>query len=223
MSALSFSTDFKPEKDLALHFIEISDAIAQTGAIFGIKIIPYRDPALMHFIKLKEKKKLQVLKAVYFQLEFFKAASSEGLHPNSPQLIWRIFSKMGIIPQSDIFDKMSEEDTIEVYHTGDSTSSFKNLKFFEFVSLSIEELYTLPWMDQWEVSSKIFLMFLETQTKINLAQYKRTFSPIFHHYQLREKLGEKRTFNIHLKWMSPIIFNGERKAIVVINRSSFAL
>lgn len=216
-----FQKRFVPEKNLQLHFLEISDEVSRLGQQFGVKIIPYRDSELPHFKKLTEEKQLDVLRYLSHQRDFFLMAQLDGLHPNSPQLVWRTLAKMGMTPQPDIFDKMTDENVVEVYHS-DNTTSFKNLKFFEFISFSLEEIYCLTWMEQASISTAIYLIFIEMGARLKLGKINRTFAPRFSRYQLREKLGEKRIFNIRVEWISPVSIDGKQSALIFVNRSSFA-
>lgn len=216
-----FQPIFQPNKDLPTHFREIGAEIQAVAARYKVDITPFWDNDLPHFCKLNEKKQLDVLKIMTHQRDFLVTAETDRLHPNDPKLIWRTLGNMGMTPLPDIFDKITEDDTVEVYHW-DSTTSFKNLKFFEFISLSLEEIYCLTWMEQRTHSPGVFLFFLEMNAKLRLAQVTKTFAPRFSKYFVTEKLAQKRRFHIHLKWISPVTQDGVKSAIICVNRSSFA-
>lgn len=213
---------FIPHKNLNEHFTELTKEIVLELRTYGIERLPFQDHTLPHFSKLTNDKKLQALKSLQYQLEFFKAAKSEGSHPNCRQLLWRMLTKIGYVPQSDIFDKITDEDNVEIYNVLDSTSLFKNLKFFEFVSMTMEEIYTLPWTEQWLHSPKVKLMFLEIQARTKLSECRETFSPIINHYTVSEKVSEKRKLSINMKWISPLKYQGQPQALLTICRCQFA-
>lgn len=210
-----------PSEDSLARFRALADQIKSLGAAFGVGIVPYRDDRLPHFHALSEKMRYGALRILEHQRDFLLAASAESLHPNDPKLIWRTLAKMGMTPLSDIFSKITVDDTVEVYHW-DGTTSFKNLKFFEFISLSLEEIYCLTWTQQRIHSPEVFFFFVEMNAKLRIAHYKKTFTPRFNRYYVTEKLGEKRTFYIHLKWVSPVTQDGVKCAVICVNRSSFA-
>jgi hypothetical protein len=216
-----FEPVFHPSKDLNLHFMEIADQIRDLAVSVNIRITPYRDESLPHFSNLSQVQKLKALKVLSHQRDFLAMAESEGLKPTSPQLVWRALNKMKLLPPSDLFDKITEEDTIEVYHA-DGTTSFKNLTFFTFISMSLEEIYCLPWTKQLISSPRMMLFFFELTAKMRFSYYQKTFTPVFNRYLIKERMGEKRTFDIHLKWVSTIIHEGEKTAMILVNRSSFA-
>lgn len=213
--------ELKPQKDLSLHFIEISGRIRDWAAVEGVKIIPYHDVELPFFSRLKEKKKLEVLKYLGHQCDFFEMASAEGVPLASPQSIWRVLRRMNITPCSDLFDKIEDEDSVEIYR-GDGTSFFKNLTFFRFISLSLEELYCVPWSDSMVLSPQLYLFLAELTLKTKLRELTGSFAPTFCDYTVGEKRGEKRKFKIHLKWVSPLRLEDGSMAVMTINRSAFS-
>lgn len=205
---------------LAQHFKYLCLEIQSHAARFQIKILPYRGEDLPHFNRLSHQKKLAVTEALSFQRSFFAMAEAEKLHPNSPALIRRMIEKMGLQAEPDIFDKFSELDTVEIYHS-DGVSSFKNLKFFEFISLSLEEIYCLPIWVQAKVSLKVYLFFIELTLRMKLNLIHHTIRPRINWYQVREKFSDRNLLLINLNWISPLKKDGRCKGIITVNRSAF--
>lgn len=206
------------DTESAARFRKLALEIRDFGAAFGVVIQPYREESLPLFSRLSEMAKEKALRVLANQRDFFAMAQSEGVRGDSIQLIWRAFSKLGMSPRPDIFDKITEEDVVEVYHW-DFTTSFKNLKFFEYISLSLEEIYCLPWTEQARFSPRQVLFFLEMNTKLKMGRYRDTFRPRFGHYTFREKRGEKRLIEIRIRWISPVLCDGVKSAMVFVNRA----
>lgn len=206
---------------LAQKFRLATQRFAELALVESVTVTPFRDASLPHFSKLNYKKQLSVLGYLNQQLSLFEVAAEEGLSLRSTQAVWRALHKMGLTPTSDIFDKIEEGDTLEVYQS-DGTSFFKNLRFFEFISMSLEELYCLHWLDLLGLSGEGYLFFMEVNLRLKLGLIKRTFRPTFSNYILTEKRGEGRSFRIDLKWISPLTVSGQKNAVLVVNRSAFA-
>lgn len=213
-----FQSPFSITQDPNRHFTEIAHQLRDLAAQAGVAIIPYRDLDVPIFSALREPAKRKVLQVMSHQLDFFKLAASEGLRVDSSKLIWRALAQMRMAPQPDLFDKITDANVVEVYHW-DGTILFKNLKFFEYISMSLEEVYCLRWMDQGKFPARLFLFFFELSFKLRVAGYQHTFAPQFHQYTFIEKLGEHRTIAVELEWISPVQYQGERKAMLFVNRS----
>ncbi|MBY0416246.1 MAG: hypothetical protein K2Q18_18880 [Bdellovibrionales bacterium] len=78
-------------------------------------------------------------------IEIFKESVLLGeTGRESGKLLWRFCKRLGQAPQDDIFDKISDDDLVEVYCT-DHTPIFRNLKFYEEFSYTVDEALCLPW------------------------------------------------------------------------------
>ena len=110
----------------------------------GTRVRPFRLPTLPFFSKLVLKKRSKRSKKSVTRLEVFEETRGEGFRlKDSPKLIWRSLIKLGWNPPSDIFDKIGDDDVIAIYDT-EHTHVFQNLNFFEWMSFSLEELYSTP-------------------------------------------------------------------------------
>ncbi len=214
-----FQSPLPPAQDLRIHFAEYTHQLRDFAAQAGVVMVPYRDAALPLFGALTEKAQRKVLQVLSHQLDFFKLAAEEGVRIDSSKLIWRALARMRMVPQSDLFDRIMDEDVVEVYHV-DGTALFKNLQFFKYISMSLEEVYCLRWMDLAKFPPQVFLFFLEMGFKLRVAFYRHSFTPKFNRYTFVEKLGQRRSVAVHLRWVSPALYEGERKAMIFVNRSS---
>ena len=78
-------------------------------------------------------------------LEIFEETRADGYRlKDSPKLMWRAFRKLGWTPSPDIFDKMIEGDVVVIY-SADQKQVFQNINFFDWVSITLEDLYATPW------------------------------------------------------------------------------
>ncbi len=206
-----------PSNNIA-RFTALAEDIARRGNAAGVTIKAYNDPRLPVFSSLSASKQANTLKVLTHQRDFFAMADETGLPLDSVQIIWRTLNKMGLTPTSDIFDRIEKEDTVEVYEP-DGIPSFKNLVFFRFISMTIEEIFSLPWYQQMTASPQLVAYFLEMATRLKLVGFKQTFAPRFNDYSFYEKRGEKRHIHINLKWISPVMGADGTQALLFVNRS----
>lgn len=214
-------SSFQTKTDRVREFLEVAGRIQELASSWGVRIRPFADPSLPHFSRLPSVRQDKVLDALRTQREFFELAQIEGFVPDSPQLIWRALKRLGLTPEPDLFGRLGEEDTVEVY-LNDGTSCFKNLTFFRYITISLEELFVLPFHRLYSFSPQGGLYFMEILIRLKTGLVRRTFQPTFSNYVLQEILGERRKVRIRLKWLSPLRRDGVAEAIMAINRSSFA-
>ncbi|AFX99886.1 hypothetical protein [Bdellovibrio bacteriovorus] len=111
----------------------------------GLSVKPYRDPALPFFNQLNENQKDIALQTLKDYLEICQEAHAESFSlKDSPRFCWKALRRWGLIPASDFFDKLQEADSVEVY-TEEGLQVFRNLRFFEVCTYTLEELYSLEW------------------------------------------------------------------------------
>lgn len=134
------------------------------------------------------------------------------------KLVWRMVSKMGYTPSSDIFGLIEQGDVIEIY-TSDNWQIFRNLPFFQYVSMSIDELATFDWAKDSVRTMKITIPALEMAARLRLGILRKTVD--VRHWQqhtVRELLGEGWTILVQLKFVSPLKGpSGETVALVINN------
>lgn len=134
----SGSSEIKRFKELALRYQEI-------GAQFGVNIYPYRSPEMPFFAKAtsEERKKATDLLELIVSIHEETLAATEA-PINTRQLIWRALRRLSLIPGSDVFERLTDEDVVVIYDENQQ-SIFWNLQFFRFSSFSVEEMFFVPW------------------------------------------------------------------------------
>jgi hypothetical protein len=197
-------------KQMCLYF---TDLLAQEGT----RTRPFSLPTLPFFSKLSMEKKVQAIESIGYALEVFEETRAEGFRLNdSPKLIWRSLQKLGWQPPSDVFDKMGESDVIVVY--GDRhTNVFQNLRFFDWVSFSLEELYSTPFYqysrrEAWAAEAA-YLLASETISGMR----PTTFVPdIREHYCEEVGTPELVKFYLHYRCIAPLRRSGRIVGALVV-------
>src|SRR5271169_939861 len=85
-------------------------------ALEGKKVKPFRSPDLPVFSALTAEQKQNATDFIGMALEIFEETRAEGFKLNdSPKLLWRALRKLGWTPQSDVFDRIGENDVVNIY------------------------------------------------------------------------------------------------------------
>ena len=129
-----------------LKFRELSIQISELASSVGIRVIPFQDSELPHFVKLQSNAQDSVLHSLEVYLNVYKAVQSEGSSLlDSVRVLWNALAQLGLRPTSDLFSFVSVGNVIEI-HGNNSVQMFRNLVFFNYCTYSLEELYchTMP-------------------------------------------------------------------------------
>lgn len=106
-------------------------------------------PQLPLFSALPLSSQLRVVTTLETMTEIYQQVIQENKSVrNNSAVIWAALKRYGLIPPSNFFDKIQDEDVIEVY-SSDHHQMFANFRFFELCSYTLEQVYSLPWDQLW--------------------------------------------------------------------------
>jgi len=203
--------------DLDDEFRQMCLRYAEFLAEEGTRARPFKDPSLPFFTGLSPDKKVQAIEKMRYALEVFEETRAEGFRlKDSPKLIWRSLRKLGWTPPSDIFDKMGDDDVIAIYDV-EHTHVFQNLCFFDWISFSLEELYSTPFYryarrEVWAAEAA-YKLAVETVS----GEHPVTYVPdIKEHYVEEVGTEELLKFYLRYKCISPIRSGGKIVGSLVV-------
>jgi hypothetical protein len=58
-----------------------------------------------------------------------------------------MLKRLGLRPQSDLFGRLHSEDVIEIYDVAQQTQVYRNLRYFEACSYTLDDLMSRPWFE----------------------------------------------------------------------------
>lgn len=157
-------------RTLALRYQEI-------GAAAGIKINPFRSPDMPYFARAnaeQRKNATDFLELIVSIHEETIAASEKPIH--SPQLLWRALRRFSLVPSPDIFTQITDEDVIVIYNDSQNCI-FWNLQFFNFSSLTVEEMFFGVWYNFTKRDSSIQQKLYEMAVDVISGKITGTFIP----------------------------------------------
>ncbi len=147
VSAKSVQVD--EDESSACLFKELASRVSALGASIGVRIIPFKNPSLPFFSALESQKKQRIITNLKNFIEICEATIAEG-HSlrDSKSLVWKAIKYFGLRPPSDLFNFVENEEVVEIYET-DNYQAFRNFRFFELCSYSLEQIYSIPWTELW--------------------------------------------------------------------------
>ena len=128
-------------------FRTLSNEISKVADKVNVNIISYRDEGLPYFSKLSHHQQTEILGQLESYLRICNNTLEQyGTKNFSVQMTWSSLKDYGLIPCSDLFDKITAEDVIEI-HDMNHKQIFRNFVYFKYCSYSIEDLHCLPWTE----------------------------------------------------------------------------
>jgi len=203
---------------LDLEFCRITKALANHHVNHGLATRPFDSEDLPYFSQVPSEIKKLILHGLEENLNLFDEMTTEKESLNdSPRLLWRSLKRLGWHPTSDIFDKIEKDDVIEIY-TAEKHQIFRNLAFFDFISLTLEELVSLPLGVAIEFDP-IVLKYINTVAQRIVDQtIRETERSTLPAYIIQEKMGSKFRVEIQQKWLSPVFRDGRSVGVICIHR-----
>ncbi len=210
---------FQDVADFNTKFRELCCYYSDLLASEGKKVRPIRGPDLPVFSALPLEKKQRAIDFITSALEVFEETRAEGYKlVDSPKLLWRSLRKLGWTPQSDVFDRIGDKDVVNVY-SSEQVQVFQNLNFFDWVSLTLEELYANPWHQYSRRERHCAELAYQSAVEVFHGVRASTFSPdIPEHYVEEIDTAENRKFYIKIHTASPLRQNGNVVGLLAINR-----
>lgn len=192
--------------------LRYSDLLAEEG----ISKRPFKSPELPSFSKLTIEKKRDAIDQLCCALELLDETRAEGASlKDSPRLLWRCIRKLGWIPQSDVFDKIESGDVVEIYDLRQK-HIFQNLEFFNWISYTIEEVFSMHWYEGVRREPGIVERLYELASRILSGEYATTMPSGIPEHSIQE-VGSELELNylMTLRYLSPLKENGATIGFVV--------
>lgn len=207
------------EEVLDNEFRVLSVEIASMLAHEGKKVRPYL-AGLPYFSKLPTVRKQQIVEQLRFYRELCHSQLSEGYKlKDSQSFTWRAFRRLGLVPPSDLFNHISDDDIIEVY-SRDQIQLFRNFAFFDFCSYTLEELHACEWWSLFERDIEVTQKILTETHRAFDGVEDAVFVPNVPTHQLREaRSPELIAMNCEIRGMAPLYRNKRVEAIIVMEKA----
>lgn len=200
----------------------LADQYATFAKRAGIEVMPYRDASLPYFHLLSPDLQQVAIHSLEQNVSVFQELEIQGYSlKDDKQFVWRMLKKLDLTPSSDIFDKQEEGDVVEIYNL-EGRQIFRNLRFFQVTSFTLEEILCAHWNEftkrPEEVTQKLFALMV----RLASGQITKTIElqPEIPTHVFEELItARKHLVEISLLFLSPVYFRGTLMGGLVINRS----
>jgi hypothetical protein len=119
--------------------------LSAIGQSIDVTIRAFSDPSLPHFAKLTTDEQQNVVMQLARYVSICQdVLASGGSLRSTRTFVWRAFREFGWTPNSSFFNAMSDDHVIEIYDRN-NLQIFRNFRFFELCSYTLEDVFTRPW------------------------------------------------------------------------------
>lgn len=213
-NARDFIANVNDERCNEREFKKVSMEFCEALKFFGIKKLPFHTSYNLHFSKRSKKDQKKIIAYLDINLQILNECIMSGDSAfDNRVLLWRVFKRIGGAPQDDIFDKIGDEDLIEVYFP-DHTPLFRNLKFYREFSYTVDEALCQTWYQF--CRRDLVLTFKMMRLALNfIKDGRRTILCSIPTHYVDEK-GTSMLYRIlfRLKYLSGVYGQGEMKAFI---------
>lgn len=212
------------DQTLKLQFTEISSALVELLSAENFQTKAYRDENLPHFSLLSTDKKIEVINRleVYYNLCAEHLGEGQALR-DSKRFTWRVLVKMNLVPTSDLLNKISDGDIVEIYSC-DNTQLFRNLEFFDVCSYSLEELFCVEWYRLFHRDEHISKMIGQKLQELLDYKHPEGFENAFPEHTVTEIFSDEKFQSlVFMKLVAPLYQNKRIVAFICIERGGVIL
>jgi hypothetical protein len=129
-------------------FVDFAERYAALVSSAGVPVSAYTVDAALAFASLPT---LQMVKTLD-RLQSVLRTTETVLHGGGSlrddhTYLWAMIQRLGLRPQSDLFDRLGSEDVIEIYDVAEQTQVYRNLRYFEACSYTLDDLMCRPWFE----------------------------------------------------------------------------
>jgi hypothetical protein len=143
-------------------------------------------------------------------------AATEQL-TDSRRVLWRYLARSGYRPCSDIFDKISDTDVVEIY-SREQIHLCQNLNFYDWISITLERVLCETWFEATWRDPEFERQLHDLVFRFLSTDVRETIDPKIDWHGVKELESEMLyQFQIRIKWMSPIFVGREVVGFILIN------
>lgn len=208
------------EPDLELQFVRLAQEFASRFNELGLHVKVTRHEWPVEFRRASAVVKQRAIGYLEFNVKLLRemAASGEDIKDTKVYL-WRALKGLQLVPPADILDHVHDEDIVEIYFL-DEIQAFRNFRFLELTSYTIEEMLCRPWYRNTGRGIKPQMQLMAMVLKGKLGRVTKTTIWNVPEHELWEKDTEGNChFMMKLKYFIPLRSDAIVVAFVSTNNS----
>lgn len=205
-------------------FIGLLDRYAEVLAANGKK--HYRSPleaARKLFLARDPAHRRISIERLRTDLALFDELRAAGESPgDTVRFLWRFLARSRLAPTGDLFDKIVDTDVINVYGP-DQTMVFQSLNFFDWVSVTLEQVFCEAWHVLSRRDPAIAQQIYEAGVQLFSGGIRETWNPGLPWHLIEEVESELQlSFDLRLKYLAPLYQAGQIAGAVAVNECRVA-
>lgn len=207
-SATAYVDDFKA----------LTEKLCRMFEMEGVHCKPYVE-GLPHFRNMEVSEQKYVVDNLRFYVELCLEQMLDGFKlSDNLSFTWRAFRKLHFVPRSDLFNEVTDSDVLEIY-SKDMCQLYRNLRFYEHCSYSLEELYCLKWWTLFQRDEKITQSLMESVTQVLSGESEGNVYPNVGPHIVQELSSEAKLVNRYEpRLLSPLFCNKKVEGLFVVMR-----
>ncbi|MCB0365643.1 MAG: hypothetical protein H6624_04420 [Bdellovibrionaceae bacterium] len=210
----------KLESEKSARFLCLSTHLASIATKDGVHYHPYFDPRLKVFSSLSPQQQQNALSSLETYIGICELTQANGARlRDNKSLLWYALKSMKLRFSSDLFDLISEEDTIEIYDA-ENIQIFRNLQAMSLLSYSLEDLFCHTWMELFSRENPEIVENIQKTAIEMFTSNSNSARPMSHlgFQKVRESRSPlKYEYNLMVKYLAPLLDdNGHVVALMAI-------
>ncbi len=216
----SVASQIQSGESIEQKFRQLAGQFAGFAGQAGVEVVPYRETSLPYFSALTSDLKKLALHSLEQNVQIFQELVAQGYSlKDDKQFVWRMLKKLNLTPPSDFFDKQEEGDVVEIYNL-EGRQVFRNLRFFQVTSFTLEEILCAHWKEFTKRPDEIEQKLYALMVRLATGQIVKTIDPEIPTHVFEELVTAKKHFvEISMRYVAPVHSQGELVGGLVINRS----
>lgn len=206
-----------PEKQ----FLDLAERLASLYKNLGLSVRATRNGEPVEFRRAKLPTRRRAIAYLAFNIELIEEiAAAGGSISDSRVYLWRALKKLQLTPPADVLNLIDDEDIVEIYYL-DEFQIFRNLKFIEITSFTVDEMLCRPWYRNVSRGALPQMRMAAIVLKGTMGMIRETVSWNIPAHKVKEKntLG-MHTFHMMLKHFIPLRQDGKVVAFISTNNST---
>ena len=151
MTKANLATNTDSGSDQTKLFRELAAKTCELLSQENITLIPFRSVNVPYFSGLPQEYKTLVLFKLQATLNIYQSTLSNGHSLRDTQrLVWSALKEFGFTGPSDLMNLLENDDDIVEIYDNSQIQLFCNLRFYDFCSFTLEDLFCRPFQELFE-------------------------------------------------------------------------
>jgi len=204
--------------DLLIAFKNLTELFSHVAQDAGIDIRPYQGKGPKYFQLLPEELQASVLTNFFKSAEAItQVASLNESFDSGHKLLWRMIQNLKLRPTKDLFSILEDDDVIEIYQLPQCVQIFRNMRFYQVCSYTLDEILCRPFWDLYHRDESVTQAIME---KVSIAASRKkpqTMAYEIDPYVLTEIDSTGHFVSmVENKFLSPL-FDGQNNVVAMVN------